>query len=103
MSAIFKLQPNPIFKADVAIPRAGEEDGVLNFTFKHRPIKELAELEDIDEKTICDFLLEIVDGWALSEPCTRENIGVLVDNYPGAVKAIMATYYQELTGNREKN
>jgi hypothetical protein len=48
------------------------------------------------------FLLEIVDGWALSEPCTRENMGVLVDNYPGAVKAIMATYYQELTGNREK-
>ncbi|WP_228728815.1 phage tail assembly chaperone [Klebsiella michiganensis] len=44
MSAIFKLQPNPVFKADVAIPRAGEEDGVLNFTFKHRPIKELAEL-----------------------------------------------------------
>ncbi|MGM1329749.1 phage tail assembly chaperone [Klebsiella michiganensis] len=30
-------------------------------------------------------------------------MGVLVDNYPGAVKAIMATYYQELTGNREKN
>ncbi|WP_394817972.1 phage tail assembly chaperone [Klebsiella grimontii] len=28
---------------------------------------------------------------------------LLVDNYPGAVKAIMTTYYQELTGNREKN
>ena len=54
MSAIFKLQPNPVFKADVAIPRAGEEDGVLNFTFKHRPIKELAELEDIDEKAKAD-------------------------------------------------
>ena len=49
MSAIFKLQPNPVFKADVAIPRAGEEDGVLNFTFKHRPKKELAELEDIEK------------------------------------------------------
>ena len=43
MSAIFKLQPKPVVKADVAIPRASEEDGVLNFPFKHRPIKELAE------------------------------------------------------------
>ncbi|CAM3500760.1 hypothetical protein SB6411_03959 [Klebsiella spallanzanii] len=103
MSAIFKLQPEPVFKADVIIPRAGEDDGVLNFTFKHRPIKELAELENIDEKTASDYLLEIVDDWALSEPCTRENMGTLIDNYPGAVKAIMTTYYQELTGNREKN
>ncbi|WP_318387713.1 phage tail assembly chaperone [Enterobacter sp.] len=103
MAAKFNLQPKPTFKADVTIPRAGDEDGVLTFTFRHKPIKELAALETLEGKTALDFLTEITEGWALPDEFSRDNLEVLLDNYPGAMKAIVATYYRELTGNREKN
>lgn len=103
MSAKFELQPKPIFKADVSIPRAGEEDGKLTFTFRHKPIKELAALETLEGKTALDFLQEITEAWALADDFNRDNLETLLDNYPGALKAIVGTYYSELTGNREKN
>ncbi|MGC0890450.1 phage tail assembly chaperone [Pantoea agglomerans] len=103
MSTKFTLQPKPTFKAVVSIPRAGEEDGQLTFTFKHMALGELAELEKLDDKTACDFLAEIVAGWALPEECTPQNISTLLQNYPGAMLAISRTYYNELLGHREKN
>lgn len=103
MAAKFQLQPKPTFKADVTIPRAGEDDGMLTFTFKHKPIKELAALETLEGKTALDFISEITEGWALPDEFNRDNLDALLDNYPGALKAIVSTYYRELTGNREKN
>ncbi|VYU55938.1 hypothetical protein [Metakosakonia massiliensis] len=103
MAPKFLLQPKPTFKADVTIPRAGEEDGKLTFTFRHKPIKELAALETMEGKTAVDFLHEITEGWALTDEFSRDNLEILLDNYPGAMKAIVSTYYRELTGNREKN
>lgn len=41
----FTLIPNPTFKIDVTIPRAGAEDGVLTFTFKHKTRADLEALE----------------------------------------------------------
>lgn len=103
MTTMFKLQPNPTFKATVSIPRAGEKDGQLTLTFNHKPLKALAEMEKLEDKTALDFISEIVAGWALPEECTSENLGVLLENYPGAMSAITRTYYNELLGNREKN
>lgn len=103
MATKFQLQPKPIFKANVSIPRAGDDDGVLTFTFRHKPVKELASLESLEGKTTIDFLHEITEGWALPDDFNRENLEMLLDNYPGAMKAIVTTYYRELTGNREKN
>ena len=103
MAAKFTLQPNPTFKANVKIPRAGDEDGELTFTFKHMPLDELSDLEKLDDKTALDFLVEITTAWALPDEFTRENLEVLLNNYPGALTAITETYYRELLGNREKN
>lgn len=103
MATKFQLQPKPTFKADVKIPRAGDDDGMLTFTFRHKPLKELAALETMEGKTAVDFLVEITEGWALPDALSQENLEVLLDNYPGAMKAIVGTYYRELTGNREKN
>lgn len=50
MATKFTLQPKPTFKANVSIPRAGDEDGVLTFTFNHKPLKELADLEKLEGK-----------------------------------------------------
>lgn len=103
MSTKFTLAPNPTFKANVKIPRAGAGDGELTFTFRHKPLNELAQLEKLDDKTALDFLEEITAAWALPDEFSRENLEVLLNNYPGALKAITETYYRELLGNREKN
>lgn len=103
MSTKFSLQPKPTFKALVKIPRAGDVDGELTFTFKHRPLDDLAALEKLDDKTAIDFILDITEGWALPEEFTRENLDVLMQNYPASMRAITETYYRELLGNREKN
>lgn len=103
MAAKFQLQPKPTFKATVSIPRPGEDDGELTFTFRHKPIKELSELETLEGKSAIDFLADIIEAWALPDECSRANLEVLLDNYPGATNAIVSTYYREITGNREKN
>lgn len=103
MSSEFQLQPKPKFKATVSIPRPGEDDGKLTFTFRHKPIKELSQLETLEGKTAVDFLASIIEAWALPEEYSRTNLETLLDNYPSATNAIISTYYRELTGNREKN
>ncbi|QBM23580.1 hypothetical protein E1B03_14525 [Citrobacter arsenatis] len=103
MATKFTLQPKPTFKANVSIPRAGDEDGVLTFTFNHKPLKELADLEKLEGKTATDFLLEIIAGWALPDKFNADNLAELIENYPAAMKAITETYYRELLGQREKN
>ena len=103
MATKFELQPKPTFKADVEIPRAGEAPGVLTFTFRHKSADQIKEMEKREGTTAIDFLSEIIEGWALPEPYTQENLTVLLDNYLGAAGAITGTYYSELTGRREKN
>lgn len=103
MSTKFSLQPKPTFKATVKIPRPGDADGELTFTFKHRKLDEVRELLKSEAVPDVQFITEIADGWALPEEFSRENIDVLMQNYPAAMKAITATYYNELLGNREKN
>lgn len=103
MASKFTLQPNPTFKANVKIPRAGDEDGELTFTFKHIPLKELAALEKMDDKTALDFIEGITTAWALPDEFNRDNLDMLLNNYPGALQSITETYYRELLGNRQKN
>ncbi|WP_426448136.1 phage tail assembly chaperone [Siccibacter colletis] len=103
MPTKFTLQPKPTFKTTVKIPRPGEDDGELTFTFKHHPLDVLADLEKLDEKTAIDFIAEIAEGWALPDEFNSENITMLMQNYPAAMAAITETYYRELLGNREKN
>lgn len=103
MTAKFKLVPNPTFQASVSIPVPGGETGTLNITFKHRPLKELTALELEEGKTIPSLLVDLIDGWALPEPFSAENLDTLLNNYPQAGQAIMKTYYEELLGAREKN
>jgi len=103
MATKFELQPKPTFKANVEIPRAGEDAGVLTFTFRHKSADQIKEMEKREGATAVDFLSEIIEGWALPEPYTRENLTVLLDNYLGAAGAITEQYYAELMGHREKN
>lgn len=117
MSTNFTLAPNPTFKFDVTIPRAGAEDGTLTFTFKHKTRAELEALEkSLREETekqveagkhsnapMVTFVCEIASGWALPEKFTKENATVLLENYPRAFDSIALAYTRELMAIREKN
>lgn len=109
----FSLIPNPTFSATANIPRAGAEDGQLTFTFRHKTLEELRVMDGKLQKAAegkksaiepqADYLMEIVDGWVLPDDFTRENVIVLLKNYPRAFDSIGLAYTKELMGIREKN
>lgn len=102
--AKLKLQPEPTFKARVAISQAGGNDVFVEFTFKHRTKDELDAFVEAsrgrdDQVTI----MEACTGWELTDPWTRESIDLLVANYISSGAAIFHTYIDELTKVRIKN
>ena len=109
----FSLIPNPTFSVTASIPRAGAEDGKLTFTFRHKTLEELRALDEKLQKAAegkkapvvpqADYLMEIVEGWALPDGFNRENVIVLLRNYPRAFDSIGLAYTKELMGIREKN
>lgn len=109
----FSLIPNPTFSATASIPRAGAEDGKLTFTFRHKTLEELHAMDERLQKTAegkkaviepqADYLMEIVEGWALPDEFTRDNVIILLQNYPRAFDSIGRAYTKELMGIREKN
>ncbi|MEL4885718.1 phage tail assembly chaperone [Pectobacterium betavasculorum] len=103
MANKFQLQPKPTFKVDVSIPRAGDDDGVITFTFKHKPLKELSAIEAMEGKNAVDFLIDITEAWALPDEFNRDNLETLLDNYPRALESVTKAYYDELMANRQKN
>ncbi|WP_196615400.1 phage tail assembly chaperone [Citrobacter freundii] len=109
----FSLIPNPTFSVTASTPRAGAEDGKLTFTFRHKTLEELRTMDVKLHKTAegkkaviepqADYLMEIVDSWALPDEFTRDNVIVLLQNYPRAFDSIGMAYTKELMGIREKN
>ncbi|EPL4030057.1 phage tail assembly chaperone [Enterobacter hormaechei] len=109
----FSLIPNPTFSVTASIPRAGAEDGKLTFTFRHKTLEELRTMDAKMQKAAegkkgviepqADYLMDIVEGWALPDEFNRENVIVLLRNYPRAFDSIGLAYTKELMGIREKN
>lgn len=109
----FSLIPNPTFSATASIPQAGKEDGKLTFTFRHKTLEELRAMDEKMKKAAegkkaliephADYLMEIVEGWALPDKFNRDNVVVLLKNYPRAFDSIGMAYTKELMGYREKN
>ncbi|MDH1383570.1 phage tail assembly chaperone [Citrobacter freundii] len=109
----FSLIPNPTFSVTASIPRAGGEDGKLTLTFRHKTLEELRSMDEKLQKAAegkkaaiepqANYLMEIVEGWALPDEFNRENVIVLLRNYPRAFDSIGLAYTKELMGIREKN
>lgn len=55
MAVKFTLVPSPTFKVDVTIPRAGLDDGILTFTFRHMPVNEVINMEKVEGQSGLDF------------------------------------------------
>jgi hypothetical protein len=103
--AKLKLQPDPTFKAKVAIPVPGAEPASVEFTFKHRSkdemdrfLKSVADMEGDFE-----MVMAVATGWDLVDEFTAANVKALIGNYIAAPAAIFEAYLAELAGNRRKN
>ena len=103
--AKIKLEADPTFKAQVAIPVPGSESPALvEFTFKHRTRTEvLAWLDAAKDADDVQSVMDCVAAWEMDDALTAENVKRLCENYMGAGNAIVATYLNELRGARTKN
>jgi hypothetical protein len=102
--AKLKLQPDPTFKAKVAIHQPGAEPVDVEFTFKHRGRKELASFaEAMSGIGDAELILALATGWELEDPFNAENVAVLVEHHYTAPAAIWMTYLEALTKAKEKN
>ena len=106
---MFKINPNPTFKAKVEIQIPGGEKQTIECEFKHRTATQLKEwlsaLDKMEEPMKnAEFVLEFVIGWSgVDVPFSKENVAQLVDNYHTAASSMRDTYLQELTTARLGN
>ncbi len=120
-----KFNPNPTFKLLVLVPVAGQDTPEdIPLTVAHMKPKEFSDLlnaareklekltgkEDKQLDTMADTLMKLVKGWEWTEngapvdiPLTRENIVVVMENYPAFYAAVVSQYGQEMYSQREKN
>ncbi|MBV2160247.1 phage tail assembly chaperone [Achromobacter denitrificans] len=101
----FTLNPKPTFKKKVPLPIPGDGFEDVEFTFKHRTRDEFKEFLDglKDRVDDVELLMDIVSGWVLEDPFDAENVGRLVQGYPGSARAVLGTYIDELSKAREGN
>ncbi len=99
-----KLQPDPTFKALVAISMAGAKPVEVEFTFKHRTRTELQKfIEASSERQDADTIMEAATAWELTDAFTKENVELLVENYIAAPRKVFETYLAQLVEGRAKN
>jgi len=106
---MFKLQPNPTFKAEVLIPVPGGKPGKITAIFKHKGKKELQSFFESlqtegDQRSDVDALGELLAGWeGVDDKFSEENLGILLDAYPGSAMAFFETFRKEALEARTKN
>jgi hypothetical protein len=113
------------FKRTVKIQQLDESFVTIELDFKYRTRTEYAELIDtilkpkdgkkakddisfadtikeLGEGTI-DFILQICNGWDLEDEFNRENVAILVDQFPSASTEISDAYRLAILEGRIKN
>lgn len=100
----FTLVAKPTFAAKVSIPVPGDAAEPVEFTFKHRTRDDFKTLvEGMAEREDVELLLDIASGWELDEAFDAKSLNTLIQNYPGAARAILQTYLAEQSGARLGN
>jgi len=115
---MFKITPNPTFKATVAIPVHGGDAQELVVLFRHKDETELDEFYSRLElhgkkhaKTVkariecdADVLLEFMADWEdADEEFCRESLIKLISNYKAAARCFLKTYETEMHQAAIKN
>ncbi len=100
----FKIQANPTFKINVAIPTPGEKAQILSVTFRHKRKKEVTSwLAAANAAGDQASLLEVIADWDYPGGVTPETVDELLESYPGAGLALYRGYLDELNGAERKN
>jgi len=104
----FRLQPAPTFTVPVDIPRHGQEPAKIRVTFKHKTreglddfLKRSTKAQPADDWPLAQEMIESWEGPDV--PFSEEAVRLLVENYQGAMSALVNTYVLELTQARRKN
>ena len=102
--AKFKLAVAPTFKAKVAIPVHGGDSVELQFEFKHRTRDQLSEMmKGIEKRKDADLVEDVLAGWELEDPFSKESIELLCQNCAGAPREIIGAYITEITQAKRGN
>ena len=103
---MFKLQPNPTFKAPVLLSVPGEDKPKeIVVEFRHQTGKQLkAYFEHIKGKTDAEAVVDLIVGWGgVDKAYSAEALDELLDNYPVAAGEIFAAYRESALESRRKN
>lgn len=100
----FKLKPDATFVKTVQIPN-GDFPLPLKVRYKRKGRTELVDFTtrapQLDDR---DMVLEIVDGFEYTDfDFTRDALGEMFENYPGAALAIYVGYLDGLQRAERKN
>lgn len=97
MSSKLKLKPDATFKCSVAIPVAGGEAEAVEIEFRARTRTELEEFVKAmpEYGSDTDLIMDCAVGWNIAAEFSRENVAVLLDNYPGSGVCIVNSYLKE--------
>jgi len=98
------LEKEPTFTSVVAIPVPGNRTGDVTFTFVGMDRDEFKLFVDnLTGKPDVDVIMEIAKGWDLLDPFNAESVTRLTSIYMSAGKAIIDTFFDQVTGARAGN
>lgn len=105
---IFKLQPPATFTEEVAIPVPGGEPVKIDIVFRRMTRDERVDFmkraADATPENEIDLFMEMVAGWGrVDTEFSREAVELLMQNYEGAVPAILAEFNMAHIRGRRKN
>ena len=103
---MFKLNPNPTFKARVEISTPGSATPAsIEIEWKHLSRTGIKRFfEGLTDKTDAEALGQIIVGWSgIDAEYCPENLALLLDNYPAASVELFDAYRRELMEARRKN
>jgi hypothetical protein len=103
---MFKLTPDPKFKAKVLLTVPGKEKRVeISVTFNHKPKSQLQSYyESLKDRKDDDSLLEIIAGWdGVDAEFSAEALQQLLANYPASAGELFEAYRINLIDSRKGN
>lgn len=103
---MFKINPNPTFKATVQISVPGsDKPATITVDFKHLSKSALRDyFSGLDGKTDADALGAVITGWqGIDAEYSAESLAQLIDNYPASAGELFEAFRRELLEARRKN
>ncbi|MDP2808639.1 MAG: phage tail assembly chaperone [Rhodocyclaceae bacterium] len=106
MNTVFKLKPNPTFKARVPVSVPGEAVSP-EIVVEFRALGKKAVVDyfrSLGGKSDAEALAGIVVGWeGVDADYSAETLAQLLDNYPAAAADLFEAYRRELLEAKRKN